>query len=520
MSSKIQRALLSVHDKTGLQELAAALAAQQIEMIATGGTARFLQENGFKVTPIESVTGFPEILEGRVKTLHPKIFGGLLARRDSSAHAEQLATHAIGLIDLVVVNLYPFRAVISRPETSRAEALENIDIGGVALIRAAAKNFTHVAVVTNAAQYAEIITALKNNQAGLSEETRRKLAAAAFSHTAAYDAAIQSYLCTENEAASLPDTLIAAWDKVQDLRYGENPHQRAAFYRDSIGRKTGFAGAQQLQGKEISYNNFADADAALQIVRSFREPCCAIIKHANPCGVATGENLAQAYQNAKATDPVAAFGGIAGCNREVDAETAAHIAELFTEVVIAPSFNAEALQIFSVKKNLRLLQMPEIAEAAQPGFEFKNIAGGVLVQERDVAHEDADLFRIVSKRRPAAAETAALRFGWKVVRWVKSNAIVFCTADRTLGIGAGQMSRIDSVKLAIEKAKAIGLPLSGTVMASDAFFPFADGIEAAAQAGATAIIQPGGAMRDAEVIAAADRYNLAMIFTGSRHFRH
>jgi phosphoribosylaminoimidazolecarboxamide formyltransferase/IMP cyclohydrolase len=518
--STIKRALVSVHDKTGLRELGSALAAHGIEMIATGGTARFLQENGFTITSIESLTGFPEILDGRVKTLHPTIFGGLLARREAAAHLEQLAAHGIGLIDLVVVNLYPFREIISRPETSLGEALENIDIGGVALIRAAAKNFAHVAVVTDPRQYAGVIGELQSNRGDLSDQTRRALAATAFSVTAVYDSAIRAYLRVEEHPAALPGTLALALDKVQDLRYGENPHQRAAFYRDNSNREAGFAGARQLQGKEISYNNLADADAALQIVRSFHEPCCAIIKHANPCGVATGEKIAQAYEKAKATDPVAAFGGIVGCNREVDGETAGLITELFAEVVLAPSFAAEAMQIFSGKKNLRLLQMPEVTVAAPPGFEFKNIAGGILVQERERSHEDIGVFKVVTRRQPAAFETAALLFGWKVVRWVKSNAIVLCKDDRSIGIGAGQMSRIDSVRLAIEKAKAAALSASGTAMASDAFFPFADGIDTAAAAGVTAVIQPGGAMRDTEVIAAADRHNMTMIFTGIRHFRH
>ncbi|MGH7493997.1 MAG: bifunctional phosphoribosylaminoimidazolecarboxamide formyltransferase/IMP cyclohydrolase [bacterium] len=516
----IKRALLSVHDKTGLRELASALAAHGIEMIATGGTAGFLLDHGFKVTSLEDVTGFPEILDGRVKTLHPKIFGGLLARREVGTHLEELETHGIRLIDLVVVNLYPFREVISRPGTALAEALENIDIGGVALIRAAAKNFPDVAVVTAPRQYAEVTGELQSNHGALSLQTRRKLAAAAFAHTAVYDSEIQAYLHAQEPAAELPDQLALGFDKVRDLRYGENPHQRAAFYRDYLSREAGFAGAQQLQGKEISYNNLADADAALQIVRSFRAPSCVIIKHANPSGVATGEKLAQAYEKARAADPVAAFGGIVGCNREVDGETARKITAVFAEVVLAPSFSVEALQIFSDKKNLRLLQMPETTGTAPPGFELKNIAGGILAQERDLAREEGELFKVVTLRPPSAQETAALLFGWQVVRWVKSNAIVFCREDRTLGLGAGQMSRIDSVKLAITKAQAAGLDLMGTAMASDAFFPFADGVETAAAAGATAVIQPGGAQRDAEVIAAADRHDMTMIFTGLRHFRH
>jgi phosphoribosylaminoimidazolecarboxamide formyltransferase/IMP cyclohydrolase len=515
---KIQRALISVHDKTGLPELAEFLAARQIEIISTGGTARFLKERGIPVTPIEQITGFPEILDGRVKTLHPKIFGGLLARRELPLHREQSEQHEIPFLDLVVINLYPFREVVAKPGVSLEEAIENIDIGGVALIRAAAKNFAHVAVVTNPSQYDAVVTELLKNDGELSEKTRRELAVAAFAHTAQYDAAIHGFL--QGEAETLPSSLAIGLEKIQDLRYGENPHQRAAFYCDSLSRTQGIAGARQLQGKELSYNNIADADAALALARTFSEACAAIVKHANPCGVAAGATLAEAYQKAKATDPVSAFGGIIAFNREVDGETAAVVAALFAEVILAPSFSSEAQQIFSSKKNLRLLALAEFHPQASAALEFKRVAGGVLVQEQDERDDDERVFKIVTKRQPTPAEWAALRFGWKVVRHVKSNAIVYCTADRTIGIGAGQMSRVDASLLAIEKARRAGLSVQGTVMASDAFFPFADGIEAAALAGATAVIQPGGSVRDAEVIAAADRYNLAMVFTGIRHFRH
>lgn len=516
--AEIQRALISVHDKTGLQELAKFLTARQIEIISTGGTARFLNECGIPVTPIEQVTGFPEIFDGRVKTLHPKIFGGLLARRELPLHREQSEQHGIHLIDLVVVNLYPFREIVAKSSVTLDEAIENIDIGGVALIRAAAKNFAQVAVVTKPSQYGEVMAELEKSGGEFSEAARRKLALAAFAHTAQYDAAIHSFL--QGEMEILPSSLCIGLKKIQDLRYGENPHQRAAFYRDDLSRTQGLTGARQLQGKELSYNNIADANAAYALVRTFSEPCAVIVKHANPCGVATGPILVEAYQNAKATDLVSAFGGIVGFSREVDGETATAVAELFAEVILAPSFSAEAQRILSGKKNLRLLALADFFQETVPTFEFKRVAGGVLVQEQDDRKDDEQIFKVVTKRQPTAVEWRALRFGWKVVRHVKSNAIVYCTADRTIGIGAGQMSRVDASLLAIEKAKRAGLSVQGTAMASDAFFPFPDGVEAAAKAGTTAVIQPGGSLRDADVIAAADLYNLAMVFTGIRHFRH
>jgi phosphoribosylaminoimidazolecarboxamide formyltransferase/IMP cyclohydrolase len=516
--SKIQRALISVYDKTGLPELAKFLAARQIEIISTGGTARFLKESGIAVTPIEQVTGFPEILDGRVKTLHPKIFGGLLAQPELPLHRQQSEQHDIRLIDLVVVNLYPFREVVAKAGVTLEEAIENIDVGGVALIRAAAKNFAHVAVATNPAQYGEMLAELEKNGGALSEVTRRNLALAAFAHTAQYDAAIHGFL--QGEVESLPSSFCIGLEKIQDLRYGENPHQRAAFYRDSLSRTKGIAGASQLQGKELSYNNIADADAALALMRAFSEPCAVIVKHANPCGVATGSTLVEAYQKAKATDAVSAFGGIIACNREVDGETAMAVSELFAEVILAPAFSVEAQRIFSGKKNLRLLAFSDSFREAATNLEFKRVAGGVLVQEQDDREDNEQFFKVVTKRQPTAKEWTALRFGWKVVRHVKSNAIVYCTSDRTIGIGAGQMSRVDASLLAIEKAQRAGLSVQSTAMASDAFFPFPDGVEAAAKAGATAVIQPGGSVRDADVTAAADVYNLAMVFTGIRHFRH
>lgn len=516
----IKRALISVYDKTNLLELARVLVEHHIEIIATGGTSRVLQGNGFKIVPIENVTGFPEVLEGRVKTLHPKIFGGLLARRDLPAHLVETADHEIELIDLVVVNLYPFREVISRPQATLEEAIENIDIGGVALMRAAAKNFAAVAVLTNPGQYATFSEELREHNGSLTDETRRRLAIDAFAVTAGYDAAINAYLQRTAGHAELPATLLLALEKKQDLRYGENPHQRAGFYRDMLSQVAGFFGSRQLQGKELSYNNIADADAALNLVRLFQKPCCVIIKHANPCGVAIADALAAAYENAKATDPASAFGGIVGFNREVDGETAARVAELFTEVIIAPAFSTEAQRIFAGKKNLRLLEMEGIRTPGPAALEFKAVTGGVLVQEQDVNADDEARFKIVTQRQPTQPEWQALRFAWKVVRLVKSNAVIYCGPDRTLGIGAGQMSRVDAAIIAVEKAKRAGLSLQGAAVASDAFFPFADGVEEAARAGATAIIQPGGSLRDAEVIAAADRHKMAMVFTGVRHFRH
>lgn len=516
----MKRALISVYDKSNLLELAQVLSEHKIEIIATGGTARFLVERGFEIIPIERVTGFPEVLEGRVKTVHPKIFGGLLARRDVPAHLAEAAMQGIDLIDLVVVNLYPFREAIARPQVTLDEALENIDVGGVALMRAAAKNFAAVAVLTHPGQYAGFSEELRKHNGDLSESTRRQLAIEAFACTAAYDGAINAYLQRVAGNTNLPAMLMLALERKQELRYGENPHQRAGFYRDNLSQVSGFLGSRQLQGKELSYNNIADADAALNLVRLFQEPCCVIVKHANPCGVALGDTLHAAYENAKATDPTSAFGGIVGFNREVDGETAAHVVELFTEVIIAPAFSTEAQRIFAGKKNLRLLEMDGIRQPWPGALEFKAVSGGMLVQEQDVNVDDESHFKIVTQRLPMPNEWQALRFAWKVVRVVKSNAVIYCGPDRTLGLGAGQMSRVDAAIIAVEKAKRAGLSLQGAAVASDAFFPFADSVEEAAAAGATAIIQPGGSLRDAEVIAAADRHQMAMVFTGVRHFRH
>jgi len=518
---KIQRALISVHDKTGLLPLAKALLKAGVEIISTGGTARFLRESGLAVTALEKLIDFPEILDGRVKTLHPKIFGGILARRDETSHVEQARQHDIGLIDLVIINLYPFVETARRPGASLEEIIENIDVGGVALIRAAAKNYAGVAVVTDFHQYQEVIVDFRAHNGALSEAMRQKLAVAAFRHTAKYDAAIFEYLeKLDSSVTDMPDTFLLDLEKVQSLRYGENPHQAAAFYRDQLSLTPGFAGATVLQGKELSYNNIADLDAVFYLLQSFGEPCTVIVKHGNPCGVAIGEALYDAYQLAKQTDPVSAFGGVVGFNRAVDGKTAEAVSELFTECILAPAFDAAAREVFSTKKNLRLLIATPINQPVPTGYDFKRVSGGVLVQRQDFAPDDESLFRVVTQRQPTSEEWAAMLFGWKVVRFVKSNAIVYTTADRTMGIGAGQMSRVDASLLAVEKAHRAGLNVTGTAMASDAFFPFPDGVEAAAQAGATAVIQPGGSVRDEQVIAAADSHNLAMVFTGIRHFRH
>lgn len=519
--SKIQRALISVSDKTGLLPLAKILLKAGVEIISTGGTARFLRDSGLTVTSLEKVTGFPEIMDGRVKTLHPKIFGGILARRDQPKHAEQAQQHGIGLIDMVVVNLYPFAKIARRPNPALEEILENIDIGGVALMRAAAKNYLDVAVVTDFHQYQEVIVDFKVNNGALSEAMLQKLAIAAFRHTAKYDAAIYEYVRQlDGPTAGMPESLFIDLERVHDLRYGENPHQPAAFYRDHLSLSPGLSGVTVLQGKELSYNNLADLDAAFCLLQSFAEPCTVIVKHANPCGVAIGENLFESYQRAKQTDPVSAFGGVIGFNQTVDGKTAEAVAELFTECILAPGFDAAARDLLLAKKNLRLLESSEINHPLRAGYDFKRVYGGVLVQRQDFAPDDQSQFKIVSQRPPTDAEWAAMLFGWKVVRYVKSNAIVYTTGDRTIGIGAGQMSRVDASLLAVAKARRAGLNLAGTVVASDAFFPFPDGVEAAAEAGATAVIQPGGSVRDEQVIAAADAHSLAMVFTGIRHFRH
>jgi len=518
MSSRIRRAILSVTDKTGLVDLARKLSFFRIELISTGGTAKLLRDSGIAVKDISELTGFPEMLDGRVKTLHPKVHGGILHRREDPAHVAAVAEHGIAPIDMVVVNLYAFEKTAAKPGVKFEELIENIDIGGPSMIRSAAKNFHDVAIVTSPADYDSIADELERENGSLSLATKWQLAQKAFSTTAAYDAAIASTLeritpekVDLQSETGFPPTLRLSFRKTLDLRYGENPHKKAAMYCDGSG--VGVANARQLQGKELSYNNIVDLQAAWDLAQEFDETVCAIIKHTNPCGTATGKTLAQAYKRALECDPVSAFGGVIGVNRPIDAEAAEEMHKLFLEVIAASSFDDAAKAKFAFKKNLRLV---EVTPANQKWI-LKNVSGGLLVQDSDLRPlADADL-KVVSKRAPTPEEIRALLFAWKVCKHVKSNAIVYARDGQTVGVGAGQMSRVDSAKIGAMKAQ---LPLHGTVAASDAFFPFPDGVEVIAKAGATAIIQPGGSQRDSEVIEAADRLGLAMLFTGVRHFRH
>lgn len=511
-----KRALLSVSDKTGLVDLARGLVELGWELISTGGTARTLTAAGLPVTEVAAVTGFPEILDGRVKTLHPKIHGGILAR-PTPEHLDQLQEQGIQPIDLVVVNLYPFRETIARPGVTPEEAIENIDIGGPTMVRAAAKNHERVAVVVDPASYSEVLAELRE-KGNLSTATRRRLAAAAFAHTAAYDAAIAAYFqrLIRNEEP-FPVHFILSGEKVQDLRYGENPHQQAAFYRLPAVPPGSLAGARQLQGKELSYNNLMDLDAAWNLASDFKEPVAAIIKHTNPCGVARATTPSQAYRLAYAADPVSAFGGIVALNRTVDAATAREMTEIFLEAVIAPDFTPEALEILKSKPNLRLLAADERAAYRVQEYQVRPVSGGFLVQEPDYHVLDPEHLKVVTARKPEAREMEDLLFAWQVVKHVKSNAIVVAKDGVTLGIGAGQMNRVGAAHIALEQA---GARAKGAVLASDAFFPFSDTVELAAKAGITAIIQPGGSVRDEESIKAADAASIAMVFTGIRHFRH
>jgi phosphoribosylaminoimidazolecarboxamide formyltransferase / IMP cyclohydrolase len=520
----IRRALVSVADKTGIAAFAEALVARGVALISSGGTARFLVAAGLPVTEVAEVTDFPEMLDGRVKTLHPVIHAGLLARRDRSDHMTALAELGITPIDLLVCNLYPFTAAVTSG-ASREDCVENIDIGGVALIRAAAKNHDAVTVVTDPADYNPLLEEFAKGDGALDATLRRGLARKAFALTAAYDAAIAEWFGRE-EMSSFPDTLVIGARLSARLRYGENPHQGAAFYRTGEDRP-GVATAQQLQGKELSYNNYADADAACELVAEFAPPAVAIIKHANPCGAAIGTNLREAWDRALACDPVSAFGGIVALNRPADAATAEAIAGLLIEVVIAPAAEEQACALLARRTGLRLLVTGGMPDPAAPGRSFRSLAGGMLIQERDRLSVEQNTLRTVTRRAPTETEIADLLFAMKVAKHVKSNAIVFARGGATVGIGAGQMSRVDSVKIAAAKAaevgKAAGLPeppTVGSVLASDAFFPFADGLEAAIAAGVTAVVQPGGSVRDNEVIAAADAAGIAMVFTGARHFRH
>ncbi|MDW2457966.1 bifunctional phosphoribosylaminoimidazolecarboxamide formyltransferase/IMP cyclohydrolase [Vibrio sp. 1249-1] len=524
----IRRALISVSDKTGIVEFAQALAERGVDILSTGGTARLLAEQGIAVTEVSDYTGFPEMMDGRVKTLHPKVHGGVLGRRGQDD--DVMEKHGINPIDMVVVNLYPFAETVAKEGCTLADAVENIDIGGPTMVRSAAKNHKDVTIVVNAGDYGRVIAEMDANDKSLTLETRFDLAIAAFEHTASYDGMIANYFGTmvpsygENkegdEESKFPRTFNQQFEKKQDMRYGENSHQAAAFYVEANPQEASVSTTRQIQGKALSYNNIADTDAALECVKEFNEPACVIVKHANPCGVALGKDILEAYNRAYQTDPTSAFGGIIAFNQELDAETAAAIVERqFVEVIIAPSVSAEAIEVVAAKKNVRLLECGKWTTKTT-GFDVKRVNGGLLVQDRDQGMVSLDDLKVVSKRQPTEEELKDALFCWKVAKYVKSNAIVYSKGDMTIGVGAGQMSRVYSAKIAGIKAADEGLQVEGCVMASDAFFPFRDGIDAAAEAGIKCVIQPGGSMRDDEVIAAADEHGMAMIFTGMRHFRH
>jgi phosphoribosylaminoimidazolecarboxamide formyltransferase/IMP cyclohydrolase len=524
----IRTALLSVSDKQGIIPFAQALHALGVKLISTGGTAKLLADNGLPVTEVSSLTQFPEMLDGRVKTLHPTVHGGLLARRDSKEHMDAIAAHGIAPIDMLVINLYPFNQTVAKEDCSFDEAVENIDIGGPAMLRAAAKNHQDVTVLISPEDYVPILTEMKAHQNTISYATNLRLAKKVFAHTAQYDGAIANYLSSLGSDLShasrspYPETLHLAFTKVQEMRYGENPHQSAAFYRDTATVAGALANYHQLQGKELSYNNIADADAAWECVKSFSADsagaACVIIKHANPCGVATGASGLEAYQKAFKTDPSSAFGGIIALNVPCDGAMAEGISKQFVEVLIAPSFTAEAKAIFASKQNVRLLEIP--LGLGFNTFDMKRVGGGLLVQSPDFKNVAQAELRVVSKRQPTPTELADMMFAWRVAKFVKSNAIVYCANGMTLGIGAGQMSRVDSARMASIKAENAGLSLASSAVASDAFFPFRDGLDVVVAAGASCAIQPGGSMRDEEIIAAANEHGIAMVFTGTRHFRH
>jgi len=557
MSAKVAQALLSVSDKTGLEDFARGLAARGVALLSTGGTAQALAAAGLAVTDVGAYTGFPEMLDGRVKTLHPKVHGGILARRDLPAHRAAIERAGIPTIDLVVVNLYPFRETVARDGCTLEDAIENIDIGGPAMVRSAAKNWAHVGIVVDPADYPVLLAELDAQGGALGAATRFRLAQKAFAHTASYDGAIANWLTArgpDGAAKGFPQSFRYAAELAQPLRYGENPHQRAAFYRDERPPAGSMATFRQLQGKELSYNNIADSDAAWECVKAFDAPACVIVKHANPCGVAIAATTLDAYRKAFATDPTSAFGGIIAFNRPVDAATVEAVAAQFLEVLIAPAYTADAIAAIVRKANVRVLAIPsgESAESrvrldfpgadaalrtagtgkveSDPTFptfhdptfqlDFKRIGGGLLVQTADVHATEASDLKVVTRKAPTPAQVEDLLFAWRVAKHVKSNAIVYCADGRTLGIGAGQMSRVDSTRIAAVKAQNAKLSLAGSVVASDAFFPFRDGLDVVADNGAVAVIQPGGSMRDEEVIAAADERGIAMVFTGVRHFRH
>ena len=517
---KVKRALISVSDKSGIVEFASALRDMGVELLSTGGTYRLLQDNGLEVTEVAEYTGFPEMMDGRVKTLHPKVHGGILARRGQDDAV--MAEHGIDAIDMVVVNLYPFAATVANLDCSLEDAIENIDIGGPTMVRAAAKNHRFVNIVVNAPDYAQILAQMQANNGATSLETRFNLAIKAYEHTAAYDGAIANHFgkLVPGGSQNFSRTFNTQFHKVQEMRYGENPHQQAAFYVEANPAEAGIATARQLQGKELSYNNVADTDAALECVKNFDEPACVIVKHANPCGVAMASDIGKAYDQAFATDPESAFGGIIAFNRELDAATATAIVERqFVEVIIAPRVSDEATAVVAEKKNVRLLTCGEWSTPVA-ALDFKRVNGGLLVQDRDLGMVSAGDLKVVSKVQPTEQQMQDLLFAWKIAKFVKSNAIIYAANGQTIGVGAGQMSRINSARIAGIKAEHAGLEVKGSVMASDAFFPFRDGIDSAGQAGIAAVIQPGGSIRDEEVIAAADEHGMAMVFTGMRHFRH
>ena len=546
---KIKRALLSVSDKTGLAEFATTLSNLGVELISTGGTAKFLRENGLEVIDVSTVTGFPEMMDGRVKTLHPKIHGAFLALRDNTEHVASMNEHGIEPIDLVVINLYPFEQTIAKEGVSLEKAVENIDIGGPAMIRSASKNWRDVAVVTDPTTYSAITDELTANNGSLSLETRQRLATLAYTRTANYDLAISLYLSAQTSLGptvadgdlsvssavasgltpknpsetEFPAGVLIELAKVRDLRYGENPHQKAALYK--TGERGGIANAEQLHGKEMSFNNYVDAEAAWNLVQDFDELAVAIIKHTNPSGVGVGATNEEAYRRALSTDPVSAFGGIVALNKKVDAAVAVSVNEVFTEVVIAPEFDADALEVLRTKKNLRVLSVPSAAAAgltseSDDALEYKQISAGMLVQEKDIYKITRNDLKIVSEKQPSEEEIKAMLLAWRVCKHVKSNAIVIANQDQTIGVGSGQMNRVDSVRIAAMRAERFNLPVKGSVLASDAFFPFRDNVDEAAKLGASAIIQPGGSMRDEESIQAANEHGVSMVFTGFRHFKH
>lgn len=519
--NKINRVIISVSDKTGISNFAKGLEEYDVEILSTGGTAKQLRDSGVTVMDISEYTGSPEILDGRVKTLHPKIYGGVLALRDNDTHLQQMTENGMEPIDMIIVNLYPFEEVIKKDNVDLMEAIENIDIGGPTMLRAAAKNYQYVTLVTHPEDYEDLLKELKENNGSISAETNFRLAVKAFSYVARYDAAISNFLGAidpDGGENKFPPSLTIHMDKKMKMRYGENPHQEAAFYVQSGFEEPCISNSTQLQGKELSLNNIYDTDAALEAVKDFTETACVVVKHNNPCGVATDESVVEAFLKAKACDPVSSFGGIVAFNREVDEATAIELAAMFLEVVIAPSYSEKALEVLSSKTNLRVMKTPELQLTANAGLDFKKVIGGALIQDRDTGvDKDFDDMKAPTKRQPTPEELSALKFGWKVCKHVKSNAIVFAREGQTVGIGAGQMSRVDSVKIATIKAE---LPTQGATLASDAFFPFRDGIDEAAKAGITAIVQPGGSIRDQDIIDACDEHGIAMVFTGFRHFKH